>query len=158
MTVKQSGQQIAAANIQRFRNWIQERDKAGDWGDYARGEKLSRSDIAQECGFAVSVLRQNPTVKSELEALEARLRGAGVLCTTSVANTFLEAPNDVEEASDRAVSGRLVAAKASAEQRIKTLEETNAAQRGEIAGLRAQLKAYRHIEEHLASTGKLIRP
>ena len=74
-----SGQQIAAANIKKFKDWIKERKAAEDWKDYLRGRQLNRTDIAKECGFATSVLRQNPTVKGDLEALEKELADSGII-------------------------------------------------------------------------------
>jgi hypothetical protein len=73
-----SGQQIALENLQRFRDWVSERETARDWSHYARGDKLIRMKIARECGFAVSVLRQNLAVKADLDALERCLRGLGI--------------------------------------------------------------------------------
>lgn len=75
-----SGQQIDASNAQRFNDWIAERGATNDWDDYIRHGKLNRSEIANECGFALSVVRQNPAVKAALEALEARrLLDSGVI-------------------------------------------------------------------------------
>lgn len=73
----QSGQQLAASNLQRFLTWIEERDVVNDWSVYIRQGKLNRSEIASECGFALSVVRQNPAVKTAMEALEERLRVSG---------------------------------------------------------------------------------
>ena len=67
-----SGQQIAKANLVKFQSWIVEREQVNDWHDYLRGEKLNRSESAAECGFALSVLRQNPAVRNALEVLEER--------------------------------------------------------------------------------------
>ncbi|RTL53142.1 MAG: hypothetical protein EKK46_09390 [Rhodocyclaceae bacterium] len=79
MSENLSGQQIAANNLQKFFAWIAERDATNDWTDYIRQGKLNRSELAAECGFALSVVRQNPAVKSALEALEARLLSTGIL-------------------------------------------------------------------------------
>jgi len=154
-----NGQQIARDNTERFRAWVEERDRANDWTDYTRGDKLSRSDIAQECGFAVSVLRQNPAVKAELETLERRLRTLTVLGTAQAENGTQAGLESAEEVrSDRAANRRIQVAKASAEQRVKTLEEQNASLRAEVVQLREQLKKYKIIEDHLAATGRLVQP
>ena len=84
-----SGQQIAQENLQCSREWVKERHKANDWSDYARRDQLSRSEIAQECGFALSVLRQNPAVKSDLASLEERLRTQPILDTSRRDKTLL---------------------------------------------------------------------
>lgn len=153
-----NGQQMAADNLARFQVWIRNREQAKDWNDYWRGDKLSRTDIAAECGFGTAALRQNPALRTELEALEARLKAPGGPCTIPAERTPQESPNAAQEASAQVLSGRLATAKAGADQRIKHLEEENATLRGANADLRAQLKRYQHLNEHLASTGRLIHP
>ncbi len=74
-----SGQQIAKSNLLKFQKWIIQRDLANDWISYLRGEKLNRSEIASECCFSLSVLRQNPAIKDALESLEKRLRESGII-------------------------------------------------------------------------------
>lgn len=48
---KLSGQQHAVRSVEAFDSWIKDRDAAGDWLEYVRGDRLSRSEIAAECGF-----------------------------------------------------------------------------------------------------------
>lgn len=149
-----SGQQIAAANVQRFNDWIAERDAANDWSDYVRQGKLNRSEIAAECGFALSVIRQNPAVKTALEVLEARLLASGVLLSAKAApGPAVEAGTD---ATSQSIDKRIMAAKGKAEARVKQLEEQNAALKAEVRDLRDQLKTYRHLDEHLCTTGRLL--
>lgn len=149
-----SGQQIAANNLQKFTEWVFERDAANDWQGYIRQDKLNRSEIAKECDFALSVLRQNPAVKKALEGLEERLRASGILCDPKTApGAFNEA---ADAATIQAVDRRIMAAKAKAEQRAKALEEQNAALKAEVRDLREQLRTYRHLDEHLCSTGRLL--
>ncbi|MBI5921984.1 MAG: hypothetical protein HY847_10120 [Betaproteobacteria bacterium] len=150
--LNQSGQQLAAANIKKFGDWVAERDAAGDWQDYIRAGKLNRSEIANECGFALSVVRQNPAVKAALEALEASLHERGILGGTEAPGAAKDDPTAL------ALERRVMAAKAKAEQRVKALEEQNAALRAEIADLREQLARYRHLEEHLYRTGRMLPP
>lgn len=69
-----NGQQLAAANLERFESWSAECEASGDWADYTHQGQLNRTEVAAECGFAKSVLRQNSAVKAALETLEARLR------------------------------------------------------------------------------------
>ncbi len=154
MSERLSGQQIAANNLQRFNAWIEERNVANDWQDYIRQGKLNRSEIAKECRFALSVVRQNPAVKLVLEALEARLLASGVLQPEK------PAPGNSSDvrmiATIQAVDKRIMAAKAKAEQRVKQLEEQNAALKAEVRDLRDQIKTYRHLDDHLCSTGRLL--
>lgn len=148
-----SGQQLAANNLQKFHAWISERDVAADWPDYIRQGKLNRSEIANECGFALSVVRQNPSVKKALETLEARLLAQGILQTAIAA---YNASSEAGDATSQFIDKRIMAAKGKADARVKALEEQNAALKAEIRDLREQLKTYRHLDEHLCSTGRLL--
>ena len=154
MSERLSGQQIAANNLQRFNAWIVERDAANDWEDYIRQGKLNRSEIAKECRFALSVVRQNPAVKLALEALEVRLLASDVLRPEKAARSYLSAAT--VSATSQAVDKRVMAAKVKAEQRVKQLEEQNDALKAEVRDLRDQIKTYRHLDEHLCSTGRLL--
>ena len=149
-----NGREIGEANVGKFQKWVSEREAAGDWADYIRQGKLNRTEVAAECGFAKSVLRQNPAVKPALEALEARLYAAGILPPTK-AN---KAPHSASEAASAAVDQRVVTINSRNEQRVKALEEQNAALRAELRELREQLKRYKMIDEHLAQTGRMVRP
>ena len=153
---KLSGRDIGASNLIRFAAWVAERDVAGDWSDYVRGDKLNRSEVAAECGFALSVLRQNPAVKEALAALEARLLAEGLLAWSAVNQS--PSPGHVAEASRLAVDGRLLAAKGKAEQRVKALEEQNATLRAEARDLREKLARFSHLDAHLSATGRLLPP
>lgn len=149
-----SGQQIAANNLHKFLAWIAERDATNDWTDYIRQGKLNRSELAAECGFALSVVRQNPAVKSALEVLEARLLASGILQPQKAAPG--PATDAGTEATSQSIDKRIMAAKGKAEARVKALEEQNAALKAEVRDLRDQLKTYRHLDEHLCSTGRLL--
>ena len=142
-------------NLSKFKAWIAERDAANDWQDYVRGNKLNRSEIAAECVFALSVLRQNPAVKAALEALESRLRAQGVI---SVEPAAPDASGEAAEASAMAADKRVMAAKARAEARVKDLEERNARLRAEVHELRERLAHYKHLDDHLGRTGRLLPP
>ena len=169
-----SGREMAIHNLERFKGWVIERDAAGDWQDYIRGDKLNRSEIAAECCFALSVVRQNPAVKDALAALETRLLAAGVLGAAKADQRSSNAVSEdaaslavSEDATSLAVSEdatrladdrRIMAAKGKAEQRVKTLEEQNATLRAEVGNLHQQLIRYKHLEEHLCKTGRLLYP
>lgn len=148
-----SGQQLAADNLQKFNAWIEERDTAEDWKDYVRQGKLNRSEIAEECNFALSVLRQNPAVKAALETLENRLRDAGQL---PVADSAPDSYGEAVELPSKAIDRRIMAARSAAEARVKALEEQNAGLKAEVHDLREQLGRYRHLEEHLCRTGRML--
>ena len=151
MSESLSGRDIGARNLQRFRDWIVEREAAGDWSDYIRNDKLNRSEIATECGFALSALRQNPAIKEALKTLEASLTMRGILGVGGAAS----APDD---ATSLAADRRIMVAKGKAEQRVKSLEEQNAALRAEVHELRERLSHFKHLDEHLCRTGRLLPP
>lgn len=153
MNVKQSGQQIAKANLLKFQSWIAEREAANDWNEYLRGDKLNRSEIAAECGFALSVLRQNPAVKGALQDLEARLDVFGVAQSLGTAPRSFHTETNAE---DKVIERRVMAAKGQAEARVKMLEEQNAALKAEVAGLRERLRRFEHLDDHLCRTGRLL--
>lgn len=149
-----NGKQIAAANIAKFEAWVDERKAAGDWSDYIRGAQLNRTEIANECSFAKSVLRQNPSVKAALGALEDELRHAGTLPTLKSESP----PQEVSEGSESVVASRIASINERTEKRVKVLEEQNAALKAELIELREKIKRYALIEKHLTETGRMVRP
>ena len=143
-----SGQQIAEQNLAAFIAWSVSKSD-DDFREYVHRGKLKRSEIAAECGFGKSALVQNPSIKSALEALEERLRGAGVL-PPLVADTQLlneEPPMRDKEAKQRRNDG----------QRLNALEQENAALRAELAEAKAMLKQYNLLSSFMQETGRLPR-
>ena len=143
-----SGQKIAEQNLAAFIAWSVSKSD-DDFREYVHRDKLKRSEIAAECGFGKSALVQNPSIKSALEALEERLRGAGVL-PPLVADTQLlneEPPMRDKEAKQRCNDG----------QRLNALEQENAALRAELAEAKAMLKQYNLLSSFMQETGRLPR-
>ena len=143
-----SGQQIAEQNLAAFIAWSVSKSD-DDFREYVHRDKLKRSEIAAECGFGKSALVQNPSIKSALEALEERLRGAGVL-PPLVADTQLlneDPPMRDKEAKQRRNDG----------QRLNALEQENAALRAELADAKAMLKQYNLLSSFMQETGRLPR-
>jgi hypothetical protein len=143
-----SGQKIAEQNLAAFIAWSVSKSD-DDFREYVHRDKLKRSEIAAECGFGKSALVQNPSIKSALEALEERLRGAGVL-PPLVADTQLlneEPPMRDKEAKQRRNDG----------QRLNALEQENAALRAELAEAKAMLKQYNLLSSFMQETGRLPR-
>ncbi len=138
-----------AQNLQKFENWIEDRDKANDWADYIRAGKLNRTEVAAECAFGTPAFRQNPAIAQALEALEARLHASGVT---------MPATTPVDEATVQAANLRLLSSKSIAERRVKSVEEQNAALKAEVNDLKQRLKQYKFLDEHLATTGRMLRP
>lgn len=139
-----SGQQKADQNLSTFLSWVASKTDA-DYREMVLRGQLSRKEIARECGFAKSVLLQNPRVRDALRTLEAQLRARDIL--PPVADPATPAP------PAEAPNPRVAADKA----RLKRLEAENAALRAELMELRDRLDRYRLMDEVLSSTGRLPR-
>ena len=153
MNVSKNGPQLGADNHARFEAWISERERANDWANYLRRGALNRSEIASECGFDRKVFGTNPSIKARLAEIE-------LFHAESFSAAAIQQDDDgANDAAESAVfAQRAAAAKAKLEARVKSLEERNAALSAEVSQLRAQLARYSHIDEHLADTGRLVRP
>ena len=141
-----NGQQVGKENVRKFEAWVRERYAACDWWDYIRGNQLNRTEIARECGFAAAALRQNPAIQASLEALEEDLRERGTLQP----NRQKAAVRASEERAARATNREL--------NRIKALEEQNAALKAQIQAFEQSLKRYKLFEQHMQETGRALKP
>lgn len=141
-------------NLQKFTSWIQDRDSADDWSDYIRAGKLNRTEVARECGFGTPAFRQNPAIAQALQALETRLQDFGLMGDAKACLT--PSSEATESATVQAADLRILSAKASAEKRVKSVEEQNASLKAENRDLREQLTRYKLLEEHLSATGRLL--
>ena len=139
-----SGQQKADQNLATFLSWVASKTDA-DYREMASRGQLSRKEIARECGFAKSVLLQNPRVKDALRTLEAQLRERDVL------------PPVVKHANPAPISEAPNPRAAADKARLKRLEAENAALRAEVMELRGRLDRYRLMDDLLSSTGRLPR-
>lgn len=142
-----NGQQKADENLSVFLSWAASKTDADYREMVARGQ-LNRKEVARECGFAKSVLLQNPRVRDSLKSLEVNLRERGVLPPLAIAEgeapvATAVAPNNPRAAADKA--------------RLKRLEAENAALKAELMELRGQLDRYRVMDSVLSSTGRLPR-
>lgn len=143
-----SGQQLAEENVRKFATWAAGKTDA-DFRSMAVRGVLSRTDIAAECGFAKSVLSQNPRIRGSLKELEVQLRGRGVL-----PNPAAEATGSPLEQRTRQAEG--VGSARDAE-RLKRLEQENASLRAELAEVKRALARYAVLQDALAETGRLPR-
>lgn len=134
----------AEQNLSAFLEWTAGKTDAHYREMVMRGQ-LSRKEIARECGFAKSVLLQNPRVKDALQSLEAQLRERGVLPSQAVVR---DGTALVVVGNQRANSDTV---------RLKRLESENASLRAEITQLRTDLERYRVMDNVLCSTGRLPR-
>jgi hypothetical protein len=141
-----NGPQIAEVNYQRFLEWAQDKTDA-DFKALERRGVISRAEIVKECGFARSALTQNPRIKAALKSLEDNLRTRGVL------------PPEVETDESNDVPIREIGSekrKFDAD-RLRRLEQDNAALKQENAELKRQLLKYTVLHEALALTGRVPR-
>lgn len=143
-----NGQQVAEQNLVSFLAWVTSK-RDNDFREYVHRGKLNRSEIAAECGFGKSALLQNPSIRSSLEALEERLRAAGVLppLVVSPQQTHEDPPIRDRDARQRRQDG----------QRLNSLEQDNAALRAELAQAKAMLERYKLLASFMEETGRLPR-
>lgn len=143
-----SGRQVADENVKKFVVWVSSKTD-DDFRSLALRGVLSRSDIAAECGFAKSVLNQNPRIKESLKTLEEQLRGRGVLPKPAS-----EGQGGPSEATSTPTEG---VGRARDAERLKRLELENASLRAELAEVKLALSRYAILQEALAESGRLPR-
>ncbi len=150
---KQSAAERAKEIVDDFHVWVAAREAAGDWHDYVNHHgKLNRAKMAVEVGFPTSCIRSNSVLNRALAALEARLASSGLLKTSKPATKTIDA------ATDDLLIQRLMAAKAAAEARSRELEEKLSALKVQLHDQSERLRTYGHLDDHLAATGRLLRP
>ncbi|WP_127752628.1 hypothetical protein [Devosia sp. 1566] len=132
-----SGADIGANNASRLAEYLSGLETAGI-GLPVRGGKPNMSAIAIACSFDRQVLYKNPAAASLLEDFIARHPIAG-------SGTDVVVDREDKPTADKR------------DNRIRQLEQQLAAARAEVSGLREQLRRYRHIEEHVISTGRGVR-
>jgi hypothetical protein len=140
-----NGQQRSEQNLATFLSWVASKTDL-DFREMVMRGQLSRQEIARECGFAKSVLLQNPRVKDALRLLEEQLRSRKVLpplVESSLTNTPETTTPNPRAAADKA--------------RLKRLESENASLRAELTLVRGDLERFRLMDDVLCSTGRLPR-
>ena len=154
-----NGRQIADHNVSIFTAWIASKSDS-DFRRIVHRGALSRSVIAQECGFAKSALAQNPRIKALLSDLETELRTTGVLPQSRDAT----APGEPQPSLNAALAlpfshnaAKNSSATSELETKLQRLQLENACQRAEIEELRRQLKQFTSIHEALSNSGRLPR-
>jgi ribosomal protein L35AE/L33A len=152
----QSAAHRAKEIVEDFNSWVKAREAAGDWSEYVNQHgKLNRSKVASECGkrgFATSCFRTNLDLKNAVVALQVRLAASDQLKASRPAQKA------INQATDDLLVKRLTAAKVSAETRAKELEEKLAALKAQLHDQNETLKTFRHLDDHLSTTGRLLRP
>lgn len=142
-----SGRQLAEEYVQAFSSWVASKSD-DDFRSLVHRGQLSRKEVATECGFARSVLDQNPRVKKALSDLEDALRERGVLPPKVKQPVGEAAPLTREPGKLR---GAIEA------ERLRRLETENAGLKAEVAELKRALEKYAVLSQALAVTGRLPR-
>ncbi|MCI9875467.1 VPA1267 family protein [Pseudomonas atacamensis] len=155
-----NGRQLADHNVSIFTAWISSKS-GSDFSRMIHRGALSRSVIAQECGFAKSALAQNPRIKALLTELETNLRATGVLpqligANAEPGNTDPSSPKPSVQRSPSVIS-EAISTSSSLEAKLQRLQTENACQRAEIEELRKQLKQFTSIHEALSNSGRIPR-
>lgn len=143
-----SGRQLAEQNLATFLSWVASKTD-DDFRSMASRGVLSRKEIAVECGFAKSALDQNPRIKSALKELETSLRARGLLPPASENLSDGPAPVRVREPGRQKANFDA--------ERLRRLEQENAALRAENAELKRVLSKHAVLSEALVLSGRLPR-
>ncbi|MBB5052217.1 hypothetical protein HNQ36_002191 [Afipia massiliensis] len=131
MTTSKSTQEIAAEHFRTLKHYLDTVESLP-----ARGGKLNVSAVAEACGFDRGVLYTNPECNRLLKAvLEEKGLGG-----------FAERDDDPADERRRIL-----------EHRVNQLEQRNAALMAENEELRAKVRQFGHIENHVITTGRLPR-
>lgn len=143
-----SGRQLGEQNLVCFVTWVASKTDE-DFRAMAHMGVLSRTEVAKECGFAKSVLRQNPRIKLTLSELEDDLRIRGVL------PPIAERRPEVSQVPLMRELGQTHAARDT--ERLRRLEQENASLKAEVAELKCKLAKYAVLRDALAMTGRMPR-
>lgn len=133
------------ANVDTFIQWSQSKTH-DDFRQMVYRGLLNRKEIAAECNFAKSVLLQNPEVRAKLNALEDDLRTRGVLppeATQEQSPPLMREPGHQKASLDA--------------ERLRRLEQENAALRSEVQELKHQLEKFSTLQQALFMTGRVPR-
>lgn len=143
-----SGRQIAEENVQTFIAWVATKNDADYRAMVSRGV-LSRTEIAKECGFAKSALVQNPRIKAIMRDLEDELRRRGILPPA--------VERDPETPASPLTRARGALRAAEDAERLRRLEQENAALKAEVAELKRAVEKFSVLSNALALSGRLPR-
>lgn len=154
-----NGQEIGKHNVAVFTAWLASKTEA-DFRSIIHRGALSRTVIAQECGFTRSAISQNPRIKSLLSELEIRLRQSGVLPPVGSPNDLVDqqlSPSSPHSKPSPNTTRSIAETTPDLESKLQRLQAENACQRAEIEELRKQLKQFTSIHEALSNSGRIPR-
>lgn len=136
--------ELKEVNAATFASWAASKTNE-EFKEYVSPKgTLNRSSIASECGFAKSVLNQNPLVKTALQALEDRLRAEEILPQLNASSETQTRDRDAKKRSHQ-------------NKRLGSLEQENAALKAQVLAMREALSKYELIDKFLEDTGRLPR-
>lgn len=133
MTTGKSGQQLGAENAAALEQYLKALRDDGK-GLPARNGKVSISAVALASGVAGQNLYKNPKCREMVEQAAQEL---------GLAQIGREDGAGKEDPRDR---------------RIQSLETKITSLQAEVEGLRAKLRRFQHIEEHMVGTGRRVIP
>jgi hypothetical protein len=143
-----NGKELAQKNVDSFLLWQSCQTDEGFTEIIHRGQ-LNRGEIAKACGFGVSALRQNPALKTALEALESDLRKRKILPPlTDKARSKLDSPKEYDASLNR----RLLDSK-----RLSSLEAENFELKAKVQELENQLARFGELSNTIAEMGFIPR-
>ncbi|ELR63725.1 hypothetical protein C942_03394 [Photobacterium marinum] len=139
-----NGQELAKENVDKFNDWLKSMTD-DDFRVMEHRGSLKRKLVAKGCGFAVSVLRQNPKVRALFVDLEDDLRKRSILPPLKEK----ESPNKDESQEldqDEAKRGTQAA-------HANRLEQDNIELKAKVAKLTAEKEK---LEQELEKTGRKL--
>jgi DNA repair exonuclease SbcCD ATPase subunit len=142
-----SAQERKQQILDQFKGWIEEREAADDWSKYTfrTGDKLNRSEIAEELSFARSAWTSNKELQNKLLELEKTLRNEGKL----------QQLKEKDVAAVKAESDRTSRTLGKSQSRVKNLEQQLAAVTAERDDLRRRVDRLEFLEHHMATNGRV---
>lgn len=139
-----SGRQKARENVDAFRAWIATQTDE-DFKQIVHRGQLNRGEVAKAIGIGKSALRQNPTIKKQLEDLECELRQRGVLPPlNNNSESQKEKPKRYDQQSNRSFDDN---------RRLSQLEQENIELKTKVAALEFKLKRFGELSEILSDFG-----
>mgnify|MGYP000020555065 CR=1 FL=1 len=142
----------AKVNFERFKAFVKERNKQGDWEDYTLPNRLdlNKKMIARECEFDRKRITENSKIKAEYDAVKQDLILKGIL--------IKDARTGSQKLATQTKSISLSRDKAA----IKKAQETSAALEEELSRTKLELDKSQkklarleEIERYMLETGRL---
>lgn len=140
-----NGQQRAEVNIAAFKAW-RATQTDDDLKQIVRRGQLNRTELAKAIGCGTSALRQNPTLKKEIEKLESELRARNVL--PSGAPQKDEKTANYKKQYDASANLRSLD-----KRRVSELEVENQRLKTENEKLRTKLAKFAELSEAMSEFG-----